>query len=122
MRRDFTYIDDIVESVHRLADHPAEPNPEWSGDKPDPGTSYAPYRVYNIGNSSPVDLMYMIEVLEKRLGLTAKKILLPLQPGDVPATYADVEDLTRAVGFKPETSIEEGVSRFVDGYKDFYGA
>jgi UDP-glucuronate 4-epimerase len=120
MRRDFTYIDDIVEGVVRTLDHTAAPNPDWSGDTPDPGTSAAPYRLYNIGNNNPVELLRLIEVLENTLGKKAQRNLLPLQPGDVPATYADVDDLTRDVGFKPETSIEEGVSRFVAWYRDFY--
>lgn len=120
MRRDFTYIDDIVEGVIRVVDRPAQPDPAWSGEKPDPGTSTAPYRVYNIGNHNPVELMYLIEVLEEALGRKAQKNLLPIQPGDVPATYADVEDLVRDVGFKPDTSIEEGVKRFVAWYREYY--
>jgi UDP-glucuronate 4-epimerase len=120
MRRDFTYIDDIVEGVMRVADRPAQPNPQWSGDAPDPGTSAAPYRLYNIGNNSPVELMHLIEVLEDALGRKAEKNFLPIQPGDVPATYADVDDLIRDVGFKPETSIEVGVERFVEWYKGYY--
>ena len=109
MKRDFTYVDDIVEGVVRTADHIAQPNPDWNGDSPDPGTSRAPYRIYNIGNNSPVELLYLIEVLEKALGKTAKKNMLPIQPGDVPATFADVDALVQDVGFKPATSIEEGV-------------
>jgi len=120
MRRDFTYIDDIVEGIVRTADHVAAPNPEYSSDTPDPGTSSAPYRVYNIGNDNPVELMDMIGVLEGVLGRKAEKRLLPLQAGDVPATWADVEDLTRDVGFKPATPIDEGIRRFVAWYKDFY--
>ncbi len=120
MRRDFTYIDDIVEGVVRTLDRTAEPNPGWNGAKPDPGTSSAPSRLYNIGNHSPVELMYLIEVLEQALGRKAEKKLLPIQPGDVPATYADVDDLIRDVGFRPSTPIEEGVSRFVDWYREFY--
>ena len=120
MRRDFTYIDDIVEGVVRVADNIAAPNPAWSGDAPDPGTSRAPYRLYNIGNHSPVELMRLIEVLEDALGKTAEKNFLPIQPGDVPATYADVDDLIRDVGFKPETPIEEGVGRFVEWYRGYY--
>src|SRR6185503_10217439 len=120
MRRDFTYIDDIVEGVIRTLDHPATPNPSWSGDKPDPGTSSAPARLYNIGNHQPVELLRFIEVLEQALGKKAMKKLLPIQPGDVPATYADVEDLTRDVGFSPATSIEEGIARFVQWYREFY--
>ena len=121
MRRDFTYIDDIVEGVVRVVDKIAGPNPKWSGDAPDPATSYAPYKNYNIGNNNPVELMRFIEVLEEALGKKAVKNLLPLQPGDVPATYADVDDLTRDVGFKPATSIEDGIKRFVKWYKDYYG-
>ena len=120
MQRDFTYIDDIVESVVRVADKVAEANPGWSGDLPDPGTSPAPYRIYNIGNNNPVELMRFIEVLEEALGKKAKKNLLPIQPGDVPATYADVADLMRDVGFKPSTPIEEGIKRFVEWYKGYY--
>jgi len=120
MRRDFTYIDDIVEGIVRTADHVAVPNPEYASDTPDPGTSSAPYRVYNIGNDNPVELMDMIGVLEGVLGRKAEKRMLPLQPGDVPATWADVSDLTRDVGFKPATPIDEGIRRFVGWYKEFY--
>ena len=120
MRRDFTYVDDIVEGVIRTLDHPAEPNPAWSGDKPDPGTSSAPARIYNIGNHQPVELLRFIEVLEQTIGKKAKKKLLPIQPGDVPATYADIEDLSRDVGFKPATPIEVGIPRFVQWYREFY--
>lgn len=121
MQRDFTYIDDIVEGVVRVADRVAAPNPAWSSAAPDPGTSLAPYRLYNIGNHSPVELLYFIEVLEQCLGRRAEKRLLPIQAGDVPATYADVEDLTRDVGFQPSTSIEEGIARFVAWYREYYG-
>jgi len=114
-------VDDIVEGVVRTLDHTAEPNPEWSGDKPDPGTSAAPYRLYNIGNHNPVELMYLIETLEKELGRKAEKRMMPIQPGDVPATWADVDDLIQDVGFKPATSIEEGVRRFVGWYREYYG-
>jgi UDP-glucuronate 4-epimerase len=120
MQRDFTYVDDIVEGVFRVIFNIAKPNPAWSGDKPDPGTSFAPYRIYNIGNNSPVELLHFIEVLEKCLGKTAIKNLLPIQPGDVPATYADVDDLAKDVGFRPATSIEDGISRFVDWYRVYY--
>jgi UDP-glucuronate 4-epimerase len=120
MRRDFTYIDDIVEGVIRTLDHPATSNQAWSGDKPDPGTSSAPARIYNIGNHQPVELLHFVEVLEQALGKKAVKKLLPIQPGDVPATYADVEDLTRDVGFAPATPIEEGIARFVRWYREFY--
>ena len=121
MMRDFTYIDDIITGVERLVDHIAAPNPRWSGDAPDPATSYAPFRLYNIGNNNPVELLRLIEVLEQAIGKTAEKIMLPLQPGDVPATYADVADLNAAVGFRPDTAIEEGVARFVAWYRDYYG-
>jgi UDP-glucuronate 4-epimerase len=120
MRRDFTYIDDIVEGVVRVADQPAAPNPRWTGSEPDPGTSRAPYRVYNIGNHQPVELMHLIAVLEQCLGRTARKNLLPMQPGDVPATCADVDDLMRDVGFQPATPIEEGVRRFVEWYRGYF--
>jgi UDP-glucuronate 4-epimerase len=120
MRRDFTYIDDIVEGVIRVADRTATSNPRWSSERPDPATSFAPYRVYNIGNNQPVELMRLIEVLEQTLGKTAVKKMLPMQPGDVPATYADVDDLTADVGFKPSTSIEEGVGRFVRWYREYH--
>lgn len=121
MRRDFTYIDDIVEGVVRVCDRVAGSNPQWSGDQPDPGTSAAPYRLYNIGNNNPVELMRLISVLEDALGRKAEKRMLPMQPGDVPATYADVDDLMHDVGFKPATPIEEGVRRFVAWYREFYG-
>ncbi len=120
MRRDFTYVDDIVEGVIRVTDQPAQPNPDWSSDQPDPGTSSAPYRVYNIGNNNPVELMHLISVLEDALGKKAEKNMLPIQPGDVPATWADVDDLIQDVGFKPETSIETGVQNFVSWYKNYY--
>ena len=120
MRRDFTFVSDIVEGVIRTSDHIAQPNPQWNSAHPDPGTSTAPWRVYNIGNNQPVELMYMIETLEKSLGKTAVKNLLPMQPGDVPATYANVDDLVNDVGFKPGTSIEEGIQRFVDWYRSWH--
>ena len=120
MRRDFTYIDDIVEGVIRVADHTATPNEDWSSDEPDPGTSAAPYRIYNIGNNQPVELQHFISTLEKALGVTAKKNYLPLQPGDVLATYADVEDLKADVGFCPDTSIEEGIAKFVEWYRKYH--
>jgi len=120
MRRDFTYIDDIVEGVVRVVDRPAEPNRTWSGDAPDPGSSGAPYKLYNIGNNHPVELMRFIEMLEDQLGVKAVKNMLPLQPGDVPATYADVDDLVRDVGFKPSTPIEVGIERFVTWYRSYY--
>ncbi|OGT98341.1 MAG: capsular biosynthesis protein CpsI, partial [Geobacteraceae bacterium GWB2_52_12] len=121
MRRDFTFIDDIVEGVMRVTDKTPVANPLWSGDTPDPGTSYAPYRIYNIGNNNPVELMHFIETIERCLGKTAKKNLLPLQSGDVPATFADVDDLMKDVGFKPATSIEEGIGKFVKWYREYYG-
>lgn len=120
MQRDFTYIDDIVEGVVRVMAKLPEPNPNWSGDAPDPGTSSAPYKVYNIGNNQPVQLMEFIAALETSLGKTAKKEFLDMQPGDVPATYADVDDLIKDVGFKPATRIETGIERFVSWYKTFY--
>ena len=122
MQRDFTYIDDIIEGVVRVMKKTPKPNPSWSGDAPDPGTSYAPYKVYNIGNNNPVELMTFIETIEKCIGKKAKKKLLPLQAGDVPATYADVDDLMNDVGFKPATPIEEGVGRFVEWYQKYYQA
>lgn len=120
MKRDFTYVGDIVEGIKRVADRPASGDPQWNGDKPDPGSSYAPYKVYNIGNSSPVELMDYIGALEKAVGKEAKKIMLPLQPGDVPATFADVSDLMRDTGYKPDTPVEKGVAKFVEWYKAFY--
>jgi len=120
MRRDFTYIDDIVEGVVRTLDHTATSNSHWSGATPDPGTSAEPYRLYNIGNNNPVELMYLIEVLEEKLGVKAQKNMLPIQPGDVPATYANVDALSADVGFKPATPIEIGVERFVAWYREFY--
>ena len=120
MQRDFTYIDDIVEGVVRVIDKIPQSNPNWSGDNPDPCTSPAPYQLYNIGNNNPVELMHYIETLEKALGKKAKKNFLPMQAGDVAATYADVDDLERDVGFKPQTSVEEGIGRFVEWYKNYY--
>ncbi|MBI5776135.1 MAG: NAD-dependent epimerase [Nitrospirae bacterium] len=120
MQRDFTYIDDIVEGVVRALDRPAAPDPAWSGDAPNPATSSAPYRLYNIGNHQPVELLRFIEILEKALGKTAKKNFLPMQAGDVPATYADVQDLIDDVGFKPDTPLEEGIMKFVEWYRSYY--
>jgi len=120
MVRDFTYVDDIVEGVIRVIDRPARPNPNWSGDKPDSATSYAPYRVFNIGNNKPVELMRYIEVLEECLGKKAQKEMLPLQAGDVPATVADVSELEAATGFKPKTPVEVGVRNFVDWYRAYH--
>ena len=122
MRRDFTYIDDIVEGIIRISERVPAPNSAWSGDKPDPGTSKAPYRLYNIGNHRSVELLHLIEVLEKCLGKTAVKRYLPMQPGDVPATFADVDDLYRDTGFEPSTPIETGVREFVEWYLDYHKA
>jgi len=119
-RRDFTYVDDIVEGVIRVLDQVAAPNPEWSGDAPDSATSRAPYRLYNIGSNRPIELMRYIEVLEECLGRKASKNLLPMQLGDVPDTYADVEALVEDVGYQPDTPIEEGVARFVAWYREYY--
>jgi UDP-glucuronate 4-epimerase len=118
--RDFTYIDDIVKGVVRTADKVATPDPDWSGANPDPAGSSAPYRLYNIGNNNPVELTHFIACLERALGREAKKNFLPLQPGDVPRTYADVDALVANVGFKPETPIEEGIARFVEWYRGYY--
>jgi UDP-glucuronate 4-epimerase len=120
-RRDFTYIDDIAEGVVRVLDRPARPNPDWSSSAPDTATSTAPYRLYNIGNNQPIELMRYIEVLEQSLGKTVEKNMLPMQPGDVPATYANVDDLMRDIGYRPQTSVEDGVARFVEWYRSFYG-
>jgi len=119
-RRDFTFIDDIIEGVTRVVDKPAQPDPNWSGDDPDSGTSYAPWRIYNIGNNKPVELKAYIAALESALGKVAEKELLPLQPGDVPDTYADVSDLVQDFDYKPETSIEEGVQKFAEWFKSYY--
>ncbi|MFO1187841.1 MAG: NAD-dependent epimerase [Alphaproteobacteria bacterium] len=121
MQRDFTYIDDIVEGVIRIADRPARPDPDWMSDDPDPATSNAPYRLQNIGNNNPVELMHLIAVLEEKLGRKAEMKMLPIQPGDVPATYADIDPLMAETGFKPSTGIEEGVGLFVDWYRWYYG-
>jgi len=118
--RDFTYVDDIVEGVIRTMDHTAEPNPDWDPANPDPGTSRAPYRLYNIGNQKPVELMRYIEVIEECVGRKAEKNMLPMQPGDVPDTWADTEDLAADVGYQPSTPIEVGVKNFVDWYRDYY--
>ncbi len=119
-KRDFTYIDDIAQGVVRSVDKVATANPDWSSDTPDPGTSSAPYRLYNIGNQEPVELLRFIEVLEECLGVKAQMNMLPLQPGDVPSTFADVEDLVQDVGYRPATSVEEGVKRFVEWYREYY--
>ncbi|HYR29405.1 MAG TPA: NAD-dependent epimerase [Thermoanaerobaculia bacterium] len=120
MQRDFTYIDDVVEGVVRVMDRPAVPDESWSGTEPDPGTSLAPYRIYNIGNHQPVELLRFIEVLERALGRKAELILAPMQAGDVPVTYANVDDLARDVGFTPGTPLEAGIERFVEWYRGYY--
>jgi len=120
-RRDFTYIDDIVEGIIRVLDRPAPHNADWSGDAPDPGTSMAPWRVYNIGNSSPVELNEYIAAIEQALGTKARKELLPLQPGDVPDTFADVNDLVEQFGYRPATPVQTGISNFVAWYRDYFG-
>ena len=120
MRRDFTFVDDIVEAIVRLVPKAAAPNPDWNGHHPDPATSFAPYRIYNIGNNKPVELLRFIEVIEESLGKKAIKNFMPLQDGDVPETFADVDDLMRDVDFKPSTSIETGVKKFVDWYLGYY--
>ena len=119
-RRDFTYIDDIVEGIMRVIDRPAQSNPSWNSDSPDPGTSLAPYRVYNIGNNNPVNLLNFIEILENSLGKAAIKNFLPIQPGDVPDTYADVSDLVNDLGYQPRTLLTTGIANFVAWYKNFY--
>lgn len=121
MQRDFTYIDDIVEGIARVMVKIPEPNPSWSGDAPDPGTSYAPYKIYNIGNNSPVQLSEFISEIERALNMKAEKQYLPMQPGDVPATYADISDLSRDAGFEPKTPLSEGIARFIAWYKSYYG-
>jgi len=121
-RRDFTYVDDIAQGVVRAADRVATANPQWNSDDPDPGTSKAPYRLYNIGNNQPVELMRYIECIEQSLGRKAQKNLLPLQPGDVPDTFADIDDLVRDVGYRPATPVDVGVERFVRWYVDYYKA
>ncbi len=120
MMRDFTYVDDIVEGIVRLINKKPEPNQQWDGNSPDPGTSYAPYKIYNIGNNNPVELSEFIKAIEKKTGIEAAKEYLPMQAGDVPRTYADVDDLMKDVGFKPNASITEGIGRFVDWYRDYY--
>ncbi len=120
MRRDFTYVDDIVDGIIKLIPKIPEPDPIWNGNNPDSASSFAPYKLYNIGNNQPVELMRFIEIIEEKMGKKANKNFMPMQPGDVPETYADVDDLINAVGFKPNTSIEEGIAKFVDWYKDYY--
>lgn len=121
MMRDFTYVDDIVESITRLTNRPAKPDHKWTGANPNPSSSNAPYKVYNIGNNSPVRLMEFIEAIEKKLGKESKKNYLPLQLGDVPETYANVEDLYKDIGFQPKTKVQEGINEFVDWYVEYYG-
>jgi UDP-glucuronate 4-epimerase len=121
MQRDFTYIDDIIEGVVRVMAVPPRANPDWSGNAPDPGTSYVPYRIYNIGNNQPVKLLDFIAALEECLGIKARMELLPMQPGDVPATYADINDLTNDFGFRPQTGVREGIARFITWYRGYYG-
>ena len=120
MRRDFTFIDDVSQAVVRLMDRPPQGDPNWSGDKPDPATSTAPWKIYNIGNNNPEQLMHVVSLLEQEFGRTATKEMLPMQPGDVPATYADVEDLARDIGFRPSTTIEDGIKRFAKWYRDYH--
>jgi UDP-glucuronate 4-epimerase len=120
MRRDFTFVEDVSEAIVRLVDRPPQGNPDWSGDRPDPSSSLAPWKIYNIGNNNPEDLMYVISVLEKEFGRTAQKEMLPMQPGDVPATYADVDDLARDIGFRPATRIEDGIMRFAKWYREYH--
>jgi UDP-glucuronate 4-epimerase len=122
MRRDFTYVDDVVEAVVRLVEHVPAANPQWSGEAPDPGSSVAPWRVYNIGNNNPIELLEVVRLLEDAIGMKAKRELAPMQPGDVPATYADVDDLMREVGFKPATPIKDGIERFIKWYRDYHRA
>jgi UDP-glucuronate 4-epimerase len=121
MRRDFTYVDDVVEAITRIMDKPPQGNPNWSGGSPDPANSAAPWNIYNIGNNNPEELKYVVSVLEKEFGRTAVKEMLPMQPGDVPATYADIEDLARDVGFRPATTIEDGIARFASWYREYHG-
>jgi UDP-glucuronate 4-epimerase len=120
MERDFTYVDDIVEGVYRLISKPPEPNENWTGDDPDPATSFAPYQIFNIGNSNPVKLMDFIGEIENQLGIEAEKNMMDMQPGDVAKTWADVEDLFEYINFRPQIGIEEGISQFIDWYKKYY--
>src|SRR5450631_2026600 len=120
MRRDFTFVDDVSQAVVRLLDHPPKGNPNWSGDRPDPATSAAPWKIYNIGNNNPEELMHVVSLLEKEFGRTAIKEMLPMQPGDVPATYADVEDLFREIGYSPSTTIADGIARFAKWYREYH--
>jgi UDP-glucuronate 4-epimerase len=121
MRRDFTYVDDVVEPVVRLIEKPAAPDPSWSGERPDPSRSAAPWRIYNIGNNQPTDVPQVVSLIERVLGRTAQREMLPMQPGDVPETYADVDDLMRDVGFRPATPIAEGIARFIAWYREYHG-
>ncbi len=120
MRRDFTFVEDVSEAVVRLIDHPPQGNPEWSGQEPDPATSTAPWKIYNIGNNNPEDLMHVVSLLEQEFGRKAVKEMLPMQPGDVPATYADIDDLAREIGFRPATTIENGIAKFAKWYRDYH--
>jgi UDP-glucuronate 4-epimerase len=120
MRRDFTYVDDVSQAVVRLMDRPPQGDPNWSGDTPDPATSTAPWKIYNIGNNNPEQLMHVVSLLEREFGREAIKEMLPMQPGDVPATYADIEDLARDIGFRPATTIEDGIRRFAGWYRDYH--
>src|SRR5580698_10432710 len=120
MRRDFTYVDDVAQAVVRLMEHPPQGDPNWSGDAPDPATGTAPWKIYNIGNNNPEQLMHVVLLLEREFGREAIKEMLPMQPGDVPATYADIEDLARDIGFRPSTSIEDGIKRFAGWYRDYH--
>jgi UDP-glucuronate 4-epimerase len=120
MRRDFTYIDDVAQAVVRLIDHPPQANPAWSGTKPDPATSSAPWKIYNIGNNRPEELLHVVSLLENEFGRTAIKEMLPMQPGDVPATYADIEDLAREIGFRPATTIEDGIRSFAKWFREYH--
>jgi UDP-glucuronate 4-epimerase len=119
MRRDFTYIDDVTEAIARLVDRPPQGNSNWSGDSPDPASSAAPWKIYNVGNNNPEQLLHVVSLLEKEFGRTATKEMLPMQPGDVQATYADVEDLAREIGFRPSTTIEDGIARFAEWYRGY---
>ena len=120
MERDFTYVNDIVEGIKRLIPKPPAPNPDWTGEDPDPATSFAPYRIFNIGNSNPVHLMDFIHEIENQLGIEAEKNMMPMQPGDVPKTWADVDDLFEYIDFKPKVGVKEGIKNFIDWYKNYY--
>jgi UDP-glucuronate 4-epimerase len=120
MRRDFTYVDDVIEAVLRVIERAPAPDPSWSGDKANPASSTAPWRLYNIGNNQPVEIMRVVELLENELGRKAVKELVPMQPGDMPTTYADIDDLIRDIGFRPKIPLEEGVRRFVAWYRDYH--